>query len=150
MHRGRTVLAMDCVLAGAEAHRGRPLNSAVRHHEMSVAVTIALIVGIVVLACAAVAGVGIWAKRQIKSRAPNSRVLARITPTGAALAACLTVTMVAGVAARKLAPDGLLGSFLSTEQGMLIAVVVGWLVFTVAATVLTMLGHPIAEDKETS
>ena len=30
MHRGRTVLAMDCVLAGAETHRGRPLNSIVR------------------------------------------------------------------------------------------------------------------------
>ena len=31
-HRGHTVLAMDCVLAGAEAHRGRPLNSVVRQH----------------------------------------------------------------------------------------------------------------------
>jgi hypothetical protein len=31
-HRGRTVLAMDCVLAGAEWHRGRPLNSIVRLH----------------------------------------------------------------------------------------------------------------------
>jgi hypothetical protein len=27
MHRGRTVLAMDCVLAGAQMHHGRPLNS---------------------------------------------------------------------------------------------------------------------------
>ena len=32
MHRGCTVLAMDCVLAGAEMHRGRPLNSVVRQH----------------------------------------------------------------------------------------------------------------------
>jgi hypothetical protein len=30
MQRGRTVLAMNCVLAGAEVHCGRPLNSAVR------------------------------------------------------------------------------------------------------------------------
>jgi Domain of unknown function (DUF4160) len=30
VHRGRTVLAMDCVLAGAETRRGRPLNSVVR------------------------------------------------------------------------------------------------------------------------
>jgi hypothetical protein len=29
MHWGRTVLAMNGVLAGAEAHRGRPLNSVV-------------------------------------------------------------------------------------------------------------------------
>jgi hypothetical protein len=29
VRRGRTVLAMDCVLAGAEMHRGRPLNSVV-------------------------------------------------------------------------------------------------------------------------
>jgi hypothetical protein len=29
-HRGRTVLAMDCVLAGAETRHGRPLNSVVR------------------------------------------------------------------------------------------------------------------------
>lgn len=26
-HCGRTVLAINCVLAGAEMHRGRPLNS---------------------------------------------------------------------------------------------------------------------------
>ncbi len=30
MHRAPTVLAMDCVLAGAETHRGRPLNWVVR------------------------------------------------------------------------------------------------------------------------
>jgi hypothetical protein len=33
VHRGRTVLAMDCALAGAESHRGRPVNSVVRHLE---------------------------------------------------------------------------------------------------------------------
>src|SRR5688500_4199691 len=32
-HRGRTVLAMDCVLAGAEWQHGRPLNEIVRPHE---------------------------------------------------------------------------------------------------------------------
>jgi len=31
-HRGRTVLAMDCVLAGAEWQHGRPLNWFVRAH----------------------------------------------------------------------------------------------------------------------
>ena len=30
--RGRRVLAMDCVLAAAETHRGRPLNEIVSHH----------------------------------------------------------------------------------------------------------------------
>jgi hypothetical protein len=29
---GRNVLAMDCALAGAEMHRGRPLNRIVRLH----------------------------------------------------------------------------------------------------------------------
>jgi hypothetical protein len=29
MYRGRTVLAMDCALAGAEKHLGQPLNSVV-------------------------------------------------------------------------------------------------------------------------
>jgi hypothetical protein len=32
MHRGRTVLAMDCVLAGTEWRHGRPLNEIVRPH----------------------------------------------------------------------------------------------------------------------
>jgi hypothetical protein len=32
---GRTVLPMDCVLAGAERHRGRPLNEIVRSHQMA-------------------------------------------------------------------------------------------------------------------
>ena len=31
-HRGRTALAMDCVLAGTETQPGRPLNSIVRLH----------------------------------------------------------------------------------------------------------------------
>jgi hypothetical protein len=31
-HCGRTVLAMDCVLAGAEKRRAGPLNSVVRFH----------------------------------------------------------------------------------------------------------------------
>ena len=30
---GRTVLAMNCVLAGAERHHGRPLNAIVRRHQ---------------------------------------------------------------------------------------------------------------------
>ncbi len=34
-YRGRTVLATDCALADAEAHRGRPLNSIVRAQAMS-------------------------------------------------------------------------------------------------------------------
>jgi hypothetical protein len=32
IHHGRCVLPMDCVLAGVEMHRGRPLNSVVRPH----------------------------------------------------------------------------------------------------------------------
>ena len=32
MHRGRTVLAMDCALAGADWQHGRPLNSVVSLH----------------------------------------------------------------------------------------------------------------------
>jgi len=36
MHRGRSVLAMDCVLAGAEWHCGRPLNSVVSHQAETV------------------------------------------------------------------------------------------------------------------
>lgn len=34
MHRGRTVRAMDCVRAGAEWQRGRPLNWIVRHRRI--------------------------------------------------------------------------------------------------------------------
>jgi len=30
---GHTVLAVDCVLAGAERQRGQPLNSVVRQHK---------------------------------------------------------------------------------------------------------------------
>ncbi len=35
MYRGRTVLALDCALAGAQGQHGRPLNSVVRQHEMT-------------------------------------------------------------------------------------------------------------------
>jgi hypothetical protein len=35
-HRGRTVLAMDCALAGAETHRGRPLNAIVMRRRLSI------------------------------------------------------------------------------------------------------------------
>jgi hypothetical protein len=40
---GRTVLAMNCALAGAQTHLGRPLNRIVRRHAMSG--WIAIIVG---------------------------------------------------------------------------------------------------------
>lgn len=38
----------------------------------------------------------------------SSQALARLTPTGAALSACLVAVLVVGTAARKLAPDSAL------------------------------------------
>ena len=114
---------------------------------MSFEKVIILVVG-TLLACAAVAGVGILAKRQVKKWAPNSQALARMTPTGMALCACFTVAMAVGTAARKLAPDSVLGSFLNTEIGLFIAIVVGWGAFIGATMALHALGHPIAEIRE--
>jgi len=40
VHRGRTELAMDCALAGAEAQHGRPLNLVVRRHGHAASIVI--------------------------------------------------------------------------------------------------------------
>lgn len=114
---------------------------------MSDAVAIKLLIG-VLLASAAIAVVGIWAKRQLKKRAPNSQALAKMTPTGMALCACFTVALTAGAAARKLAPDSVLGAFLNTEMGLLIAIALGYMAFVAATMVLHKYGHPIAESKK--
>lgn len=42
MHRGRAALAKDCVLAGLEWQRGRPLNRVVRPQQQAPAVSATL------------------------------------------------------------------------------------------------------------
>jgi hypothetical protein len=95
-------------------------------------------VGIAVLAVVALR----FARRLIRKR-PETEGAKRVTLTGFALYGCVTLMLLLGVAAPKLAPEGPLGRFLSTPQGMLayyVAVSVG---FSVAASALSRLGYPI-------
>jgi predicted small integral membrane protein len=104
---------------------------------------ILILLGVVTLACAAVVVVGLGASRFMTKRAPNSAFLFSVTPTGIALCACLVAVLVLGAVAKHLAPDSDLGSFLATRQGVIIGFGIAWLAFTIAATVLHVLGHPI-------
>ncbi|HQY45542.1 MAG: hypothetical protein K8F93_18510 [Burkholderiales bacterium] len=47
---------------------------------------IALFFGMIGLACAIVIGVGLWTRKRLQRASPDPKALARLTPTGAAVA----------------------------------------------------------------
>jgi hypothetical protein len=75
-HRGRTVLARDCALAGAEMQRGRPLNTVVRRQLMDLR-NIALVVGIV-----AVAGLVAFVRVAHAQGGPDAQVITQLKQAG--------------------------------------------------------------------
>lgn len=110
---------------------------------MSATAAVIFAVTVVALACGAVAAIGLWVQSHYRKRAPDRGPLRQVSPTGLALIGCFTLALVVGMAARKLAPESVLGSFLNTERGFLLGMVGAWLAFTVAAGVLHFLGHPL-------
>lgn len=114
---------------------------------MSTTLAITLLLGMVILACGAMVFLGIFISHLLKKLAPEHRALSSVSPTGIALCACFTSVMVVGVAARELAPESVLGSFLSTERGILTALGFAWFAFTIAATVFHRIGKPIFKVK---
>jgi len=109
---------------------------------------IALFFGMIGLACAIVIGVGLWTQKRLQRASPDSKALAKLTPTGAALSACLVAVLVVGTAARRLAPDGALGAFLDRPYGVAVALGIAAVAFAAFANILARLGHPVARDRK--
>src|SRR5258706_10891787 len=96
----------------------------------------AVLIGMAVLASSVVAWIGLRAQRQLSSTAPGNRALARLTPTGIALSACLVLVLVVGAAARQLAPESELGMFLNSNDGVSAAMGVAAFVYGIFAGIL--------------
>jgi hypothetical protein len=110
--------------------------------------TAAIILGAFVLFLVSLYLTGRWLSRAWARRHPESHAVAEVTPTGIALVGCLVLALTVGVAARSLAPDSGLGSFLSTFDGIRVGAIMAVGVFTIAAVVLDRLGHPTIKRKE--
>jgi hypothetical protein len=106
---------------------------------------VALLVGMTALISGLIAWIGLRAQKKLSRISPDSKALARFTPSGLALTACLIVPFVIGAAVRKLAPESPLGSFLNGPHGVPAAMALVSLGFGVCAAILERLGHPIAE-----
>jgi hypothetical protein len=84
---------------------------------------------------------GRWLSRYWSQRHPTSHAVAEVTPTGMVLYGCLVLALVVGAAVRKADPDGPLGLFLNSRDGLQIAIVVAVVIFALAWTALELLGH---------
>lgn len=86
--------------------------------------------------------------RAIEKQASDNDLALSITPAGTVLFACIVAFWIICVAARKLAPEGHLGAFVNTSDGVAV-VLIGSVVFSgVAGAILEKLGYPIARKKE--
>ncbi len=86
--------------------------------------------------------------RGVEKQASDSDRALNITPTGTILFACIVGFWIICVAARKLAPDGTLGAFLNTSDGVALVLIGSVLFGGVAGAILEKIGYPIARRKE--
>lgn len=112
-----------------------------------VAVFFAMVLGSI----AALVLLGAWAARLAARRNPRAPLApGRITPCGAAITVCYMGAMSALAITRRLSPDGAVGVFLSSPDGVQIALISGMATFAIAATILYVMGHPIVQMPEPS
>jgi hypothetical protein len=86
---------------------------------------------------------GMRLARAIERKAPESEVAAKVTPTGLALCGCVTALLVLFLTAAKLKPDGPLGSFVRSSEGLMAALVGTVAFFSGAAWFFERIGYPI-------
>lgn len=86
--------------------------------------------------------------RAIEKQGSGRDLALSITPTGTVLFACIVGFWIVCVAARKLAPEGYLGAFLNTPDGVAVVLFGSVLFSGVAGAILEKLGYPIARRKE--
>jgi len=73
---------------------------------------------------------------------------AKMTPTGLALAGCLTAVLVVFAAAATLEPEGPLGSFLRRPEGLVAALVGTVVFFSLIAWLFERIGYPILQSRK--
>jgi hypothetical protein len=99
---------------------------------------------VLVLVIGAMFYFGMKLARSIEKNAPRD-MRAKLTLTGTALYACMTSVLVLFVAAAILKPEGALGSFLGTLQGVVVALVGTVVFFSIAAWLFDRFGYPISQ-----
>jgi hypothetical protein len=103
--------------------------------------------GVAIVAIAALFYLGMRLARAIEKKAPPE-ARANITPTGLALAGCMTATLVVFAVAATLEPEGPLGSFLRRPEGLLAALVAAVVFFSLVAWLFERIGYPISRSRK--
>jgi hypothetical protein len=107
-----------------------------------------IFVGIFVLLPIALFFAARWLVFRIIGRRRAPQEIQTITPAGFALYACLTLVLIVFCAAYQVQPDGPLGSFLHRPMGLLAALLLTFVGFGVAETLLRKFGAPTMRDKD--
>jgi hypothetical protein len=71
----------------------------------------------------------------------------KFTRTGVALYAITIVAFLVCTVVQKVAPESVLGAFLSDDGGLAIAMIIGAIAFGVAAATLHATGHPLFDER---
>ena len=102
--------------------------------------------GVAVVVIAPLFYLGMRLARAIEKKAPLAAG-GKITPTGLALAGCMTAVLVVFAAAATLEPEGPLGSFLRRPEGLVAALAAAVVFFSVVAWLFERIGYPIARSR---
>lgn len=89
---------------------------------------------------------GMKLARSIEKKAPPE-MRVKLTATGVTLFACMTAVLVVFVAAATLKPEGPLGSFLRSPEGLVAALVGTWVFFSLAGWLFDRIGYPISRRR---
>lgn len=84
--------------------------------------------------------------RSVAKHAPDSELAVEITPTGTVLTALMVGCWVLCLAARALAPQSVLGAYVSNPDGMAAVFAASLIFFPLIAVILQKLGYPIAKS----
>jgi hydrogenase-4 membrane subunit HyfE len=82
---------------------------------------IVLVIGVIVITCVAVIGLGLFVSRRMSRKAPKSNLIKPLSPTEVALYAAFAVVLFVGMGIRQLAPKNSLGMLLNSSAGLLFA-----------------------------
>ena len=89
---------------------------------------------------------GLKLNKTVLRNTPDSEILqSRLTPIGAAFYACMVGFWVICVVARELRPEGWLGAFVGTVDGVVTVFVGSLLLAGITEAILKRLGYPIAK-----
>jgi hypothetical protein len=109
------------------------------------------VVGLAAMTFAVIGAVvyfGVRVSRAVEKNTPRSPMAATLTSTGLALSGCMIALLVLFAAASTLEPEGSLGAFLRSPEGLVAALLGTVVFFAVASAIFDKLGYPIVKREK--